>query len=83
VNDLEIPDRAISAIIDMVSHSEATLRVVGAYDLSQEIIKAAGPVLVAWKLRRLANTNDPVARVARVWLLAEADELDPEGKALS
>lgn len=36
-------------------------------------------VAVAEELRRLANLNDVIAQVARVWLLQSANALDPEG----
>lgn len=68
---VDIPERAFREADAAAPRAFRGLPVVG-------VVQAAAPILVAAELRRLAETPDPVARVARVWLLNRAADLDPE-----
>ncbi len=77
MSGLEIPDRAYE--VAEAAHEEAGYRTASARLRSDSAVEAAAPIILAAYLRQLADENDPVARVARVWLQNHADKLDPEG----
>lgn len=67
MSGLEIPNRAWDAATEAQEIGGS----------ATDAIQVVAPIIVAAELRRLANENDPVARVARVWLSERANEIDP------
>lgn len=73
MSDYSVPDRATAAYLSVRQYVR---------DFGNEVdegLTAACRIAVAEELRRLANLNDVIAQVARVWLLQSANALDPEG----
>jgi hypothetical protein len=68
MTELEIPERAVDAFAEAADDSDeyAGLRIFAA-------------IIIATKLRQLADDWDAGRPVTRARLRAEADELDPEG----